>query len=271
MYAHVDQTTGTTRSAAPVNAPAAVRVDRLTRTYGTGQQPVTALAGVDAVFYRGTVTAVMGPSGSGKSTLLQTAAGLDRPTSGRVWIGDTELSGLSETKLTTLRRSRIGFVFQAFNLIGALTVEENIMLPSRLSGVRPDPRRLAEVVERVGLGPRLRHRPAELSGGQQQRVAIARALATRPEVIFCDEPTGALDTQTAGDVLALLRSVVDEHGQTVVMVTHDPVAASYADRVIVLADGRIVRDMPQPGAEGIAEQLASLGGHRRTTPGSRPC
>jgi putative ABC transport system ATP-binding protein len=238
---------------------AVVRVERLTRTYATGGQPVTALDAVDAVFERGTFTAVMGPSGSGKSTLLQAAAGLDRPTSGQVFIGDTELSRLSETKLTKLRRTRIGFVFQAFNLIGALTVEENILLPLRLAGIRPDRDWIAEVVRRVGLGDRLGHRPAALSGGQQQRVAIARALATRPDVIFCDEPTGALDTQTAADVLSLLRSVVDEHGQTVVMVTHDPVAASYADRVVVLADGRIRQDMPQPGAERIAEQLAALG------------
>jgi putative ABC transport system ATP-binding protein len=243
--------------------PAAVRVEGLSRTYRTDGQTVTALAGVDAAFERGTFTAVMGPSGSGKSTLLQTAAGLDRPTAGRVWIGDTELSRLSETALTKLRRTRIGFVFQAFNLIGALTVEENIVLPLRLSGVRPDRRWLAQVVDRVGLGPRLRHRPSALSGGQQQRVAIARALAMRPEVIFTDEPTGALDTQTAAEVLALLRSVVDEHGQTVVMVTHDPVAASYADRVMVLADGRIVHDMPQPGAERIAEHLAWLGRRQR--------
>ncbi|GAA2567534.1 ABC transporter ATP-binding protein [Winogradskya consettensis] len=240
----------------------AVRIERLTRIYETGGQRVTALAGVDLAFDRGTFTAVMGPSGSGKSTLLQAAAGLDRPTEGQVWVGDVELSKLSETKLTKLRRDRIGFVFQAFNLIGALTVEENILLPLRLAGVQPDRAWLAEVIDRVGLGERLRHRPAALSGGQQQRVAIARALATRPDVIFCDEPTGALDTQTAADVLALLRSVVDDHAQTVVMVTHDPVAASYADRVVVLADGRIRQDMPQPGAERIAEQLAALG--RRT-------
>ncbi|MFI5893929.1 ABC transporter ATP-binding protein [Actinoplanes sp. NPDC051513] len=232
----------------------AVRVEKLRRVYG----PVTALDGVDAAFERGTFTAVMGPSGSGKSTLLQTAAGLDRPTSGRVLIGETELSTLSETRLTELRRTRIGFVFQAFNLIGALTVEENIALPLRLAGARPDHAWLRQVVERVGLGDRLRHRPSALSGGQQQRVAIARALATRPEVIFCDEPTGALDTRTAADVLALLRAAVDEAGQTVVMVTHDPVAASYADRVLILADGRIVGDMPQPGAARIAEHLASL-------------
>jgi len=237
----------------------AVRVERLTRTYGGGDQAVTALDDIDIAFFRGTFTAVMGPSGSGKSTLLQTAAGLDRPTSGRVWIGDTELSRLSETKLTKLRRDRIGFIFQAFNLIGALTVEENIVLPLRLAGVRPDRGWLTQVVDRVGLGARLKHRPAALSGGQQQRVAIARALAARPDVIFCDEPTGALDTQTAAEVLRLLRSVVDAHGQTVVMVTHDPVAASYADRVVLLADGRIRDDMHQPGADRIAELLAHLG------------
>jgi len=236
----------------------AVSVERVSRTYG-GDQPVIALADVDASFLRGTATAVMGPSGSGKSTLLHCAAGLDRPTSGRVRIGGTDLSSMSEKALTKLRRNRVGFVFQAFNLVGALTVEQNILLPSRLSRSHPDRAWLAEVVDRVGLGDRLRHRPSELSGGQQQRVAIARALVTRPEVIFCDEPTGALDTQTAAEVLALLRSVVDDTGQTVIMVTHDPVAASYADRVVVLADGRIVRDMPQPGAERIAEQLARLG------------
>ncbi|MFD4207388.1 ABC transporter ATP-binding protein [Micromonospora tulbaghiae] len=238
----------------------AVRVEHVTRVYGTGRNQVTALAGVDVGFDRGTFTAVMGPSGSGKSTLLQIAAGLDRPTNGRVVLGGTDLSGLSETRLTELRRTRIGFVFQAFNLIGALTVEENIGLPLRLAGVRPDRAWLAHVVERVGLADRLHHRPAALSGGQQQRVAIARALATRPEVIFSDEPTGALDSRTAAEVLTLLRAVVDEHGQTVVMVTHDPIAASYADRVLVLADGAIVADLPQLGAVRIAEHLASLDG-----------
>ena len=247
MTVHLDQRIGT-----------AVRVEKLTRTYGAGSQAVTALAGVDATFGSGTFTAVMGPSGSGKSTLLQCAAGLDRPTGGQVWIGDAEISRMSETRRTELRRDRIGFVFQAFNLIGALTVEENVVLPLRLAGARPDRAWLAHVVERIGLTERLHHRPAQLSGGQQQRVAIARALATRPDVIFCDEPTGALDSSTAAEVLTLLRAVVDEHGQTVVMVTHDPVAASYADRVLVLADGRIVSDAPQPGAARIAEQLAAL-------------
>ncbi|MFH9814641.1 ABC transporter ATP-binding protein [Streptomyces sp. NPDC017230] len=243
------------------SADLAVSLERVRKTYG-GDQPVVALNDVDLRFVRGTATAVMGPSGSGKSTLLHCAAGLDRPDAGTVRIGSTDLATMSEKRLTELRRSRIGFVFQAFNLVGALNVEQNILLPSRLSGQRPDPAWVAEVVARVGLGERLRHRPAQLSGGQQQRVAIARALVTRPEVIFCDEPTGALDTRTAAEVLSLLRSVVDQAGQTVVMVTHDPVAASYADRVVVLADGRVVQDMPQPGAERIAEHLAHLGGHQ---------
>ncbi|MFH9730507.1 ABC transporter ATP-binding protein [Streptomyces sp. NPDC017260] len=246
------------------SADFAVSLERVRKTYG-GDQPVVALNDVDLRFVRGTATAVMGPSGSGKSTLLHCAAGLDRPDAGAVRIGSTDLATMSEKRLTELRRSRIGFVFQAFNLVGALNVEQNILLPSRLSGQRPDPAWVAEVVARVGLGERLRHRPAQLSGGQQQRVAIARALVTRPEVIFCDEPTGALDTRTAAEVLALLRSVVDQAGQTVVMVTHDPVAASYADRVVVLADGRIVQDMPQPGAERIAEHLAHLGNHQPVT------
>ncbi|MET7283681.1 ABC transporter ATP-binding protein [Kribbella sp. NPDC005582] len=244
--------------------PAAVRVQELTRTYDVAGQPVHALAGVDATFVRGTFTAVMGPSGSGKSTLLQTAAGLDRPTSGRVFVGDTELSGLSETALTKLRRTKIGFVFQLFNLIGALSVEENITLPLRLSGARPDRRWLSEVVDRVGVTSLLQRRPSELSGGQQQRVAIARALAVRPDVVFADEPTGALDGQTASDVLALLRSIVDDHGQTIIMVTHDPVAASYADRVLLLADGRVVADTPRLGVDRIAAQLASLGRRQET-------
>ncbi|MFI5728772.1 ABC transporter ATP-binding protein [Kribbella sp. NPDC051587] len=243
----------------PLPTGAAVRVEQLTRTYDVGGQLVHAVAGVDASFPYGTFTAVMGPSGSGKSTLLQTAAGLDRPTSGRVFVGDTELSRLSETALTRLRRTKIGFVFQMFNLIGALSVEENISLPLRLSGARPDRRWLAEVVERVGVAGLLHRRPAELSGGQQQRVAIARALAIRPEVVFADEPTGALDGETASSVLALLKSMVDDHGQTIIMVTHDPVAASYADRVVVLADGRIVADTPQPGIDRIAAQLTTLG------------
>jgi len=236
----------------------AVALQAVRKSYGRGPSAVTALNGVDLAFPRGTFTAVMGPSGSGKSTLLHCAAGLDRPTSGHVWLGDTELGTLSETQLTKLRRTRIGFVFQAFNLVPALNVRENVLLPARLAGRRIDRRWLADVVRRVGLEDRLRHRPAELSGGQQQRVAIARALAVRPEVIFCDEPTGALDSQTAAGVLDLLREAVDRDGQTVVMVTHDPVAASYADRVVCLADGVIVHDVPAPGVTAIAELLAEV-------------
>jgi putative ABC transport system ATP-binding protein len=233
----------------------AVRTEGLTRRYGD----VTALSEVDVAFAAGTFSAVMGPSGSGKSTLLQTAAGLDRPTAGRVWVGGTELTGLSETARTVLRRTRIGFVFQSFNLLDALSVEDNIRLPLRLSGQRPDEARIRAVVDRIGLTPLLAKRPATLSGGQQQRVALARALAPAPDVVFCDEPTGALDSRTAAGVLGLLRAAVDDTGATVVMVTHDPVAASYADRVLVLADGRVVSDQPRPGVARIAEQLAGAG------------
>jgi putative ABC transport system ATP-binding protein len=240
----------------------AVSLRGVRKTHGRHASAVRALDSVDIDFFGGTFTAVMGPSGSGKSTLLHCAAGLDRPSAGTVRLGDTDLARLSETALTKRRRSDIGFVFQSFNLVPALTVRENILLPSRLARVRPDRRWLAEVVERVGLNGRLRHRPAQLSGGEQQRVAIARALSVRPRVIFCDEPTGALDTTTAARVLSLLRAAVDADRQTVVMVTHDPVAASYADRVVILADGRVVDDLPAPGVEVIAERLAHLGSRR---------
>ena len=206
-----------------------------------------------------TFTAIMGPSGSGKSTFLNVAAGLDRPTAGTVALGDTDLARLSERKLTILRRERIGFVFQAFNLLPSLTVAQNIALPLRLDGRRARRSAVREVAARVGLEKRLRHRPSELSGGQQQRVAIARALVTRPEVVFADEPTGALDTQTGRGVLALLREVVDEDRHTVVMVTHDPQAAAHADRVILLADGRLAGTLDAPSADEVAEQLAHLG------------
>ena len=245
----------------------AVRLRAVSKGYGRNGTAVRALDAVSIDFLRGSFTAVMGPSGSGKSTLLHCAAGLDRPTTGAVWLAGRDLARMSETDLTKLRRLRVGFVFQAFNLVSALTVGENIALPSRLARTRQDRRWLAEVVARVGLGGRLRHRPAQLSGGEQQRVAIARALAVRPEVIFCDEPTGALDTRTAAEVMTLLR-IVDVDGQTVVMVTHDPVAASYADRVVFLADGVIAGDMPAPGVDEIAERLAHLG--RRRAAGSFP-
>ena len=245
-----------------------VALQEVRKLYRHGQNAVRALDGVSAEFARHSFTAVMGPSGSGKSTLLHCAAGLERPTSGAVWLAGCDLGRLSEKRLTRLRRSQVGFVFQAFNLVPALTVSENILLPLRLAHVRWDKEWPDEIIRRVGLADRVRHRPAELSGGQEQRVAIARALVARPEVIFCDEPTGALDSSTAADVLGLLREAVDAGRQTVVMVTHDPVAASYADRVVFLADGTIVDDVAAPGAAAIAERLARLGG--RAPQGARP-
>ncbi|WP_443051194.1 ABC transporter ATP-binding protein [Streptomyces sp. JV185] len=213
----------------------------------------------------GTFTAVMGPSGSGKSTLLHCAAGLDRPTSGTVEVGGVRLTGLSERRLTLLRRDRIGFVFQAFNLLPSLTAAQNVALPLRLAGRRPSRTEVRDALARVGLADRARHRPAELSGGQQQRVALARALITRPAVLFGDEPTGALDTATGRGVMEMLRELVDGEGQTVVMVTHDPVAAAYADRVVFLVDGRVADDLAGPGAERIAARMTAgrgAAGHR---------
>ncbi|MEU4149108.1 ABC transporter ATP-binding protein [Streptomyces sp. NPDC026659] len=236
----------------------AIRLRSVTRRYGSGGTSVTALDEVSLAFPRGTFTAVMGPSGSGKSTLLQCAAGLDRPTSGSVTLGDTELTTLNETGLTLLRRRRIGFVFQAFNLLPSLTAEQNVALPLRLAGRRPRKAEVREVLEQVGLGDRARHRPAELSGGQQQRVALARALITRPDVLFGDEPTGALDSRTGREVLDLLRGMVDADGQTIVMVTHDPVAAARADRVVLLVDGRVDGELTGAGAEDIAARMAKL-------------
>ncbi|MER6147236.1 ABC transporter ATP-binding protein [Streptomyces hirsutus] len=236
----------------------AIRLRSVSRRYGSGDSTVTALDEVSLAFPRGTFTAVMGPSGSGKSTLLQCAAGLDRPTSGSVAVGGTELTGLSERRLTLLRRERIGFVFQAFNLLPTLTAEQNVELPLRLAGRRPSRAQVREALAQVGLGDRARHRPAELSGGQQQRVALARALVTRPEVLFGDEPTGALDSRTGREVLALLRGMVDREGQTVIMVTHDPVAASYSDRVVFLVDGRVNGESVGAGADGIAARMTEL-------------
>ncbi|WP_428953243.1 ABC transporter ATP-binding protein [Streptomyces sp. cg35] len=236
---------------------AAVRLRTVTRSYGTGENAVTALDQVSLDIPRGTFTAVMGPSGSGKSTLLQCTAGLDRPTGGQVFLDETDLTRLSEKKLTLLRRQRIGFVFQAFNLLPALTAEQNVGLPLRLAGRRPRRAEVLEVLEQVGLRERAGHRPSEMSGGQQQRVALARALVTRPEVLFGDEPTGALDSTTSREVLTLLRAMVDR-GQTVIMVTHDPVAASYADRVLFLADGRVRDELYAPSAEQVAERMTAL-------------
>jgi putative ABC transport system ATP-binding protein len=237
----------------------AVALRDVRKVHGRGDRAVVALDGVSVGLAPGSFTAIMGPSGSGKSTFLNVAAGLDRPTSGTVALGDTDLAGLSERRLTVLRRERIGFVFQAFNLMPSLTVAQNIALPLRLDGRRPRRSTVRAVAERVGLEQRLRHRPSQLSGGQQQRVAIARALVTRPEVVFADEPTGALDRRTGRDVLSLLREVVDEDGHTVVMVTHDPAAAAHADRVILLADGRVAGTLDAPSADDVAEQLAHLG------------
>ncbi|WP_031161733.1 ABC transporter ATP-binding protein [Streptosporangium roseum] len=236
-----------------------VRLDAVSKVYGRGPNTVFALREVSVGIPHGSFTAVMGPSGSGKSTFLHCAAGLDQPSSGSVRLGGTELAGMNETELTELRRKRIGFVFQAFNLVSSLTVTENITLPLKLAGVRVDRSWLEEIVDRVGLAGRTGHRPGELSGGQQQRVAIARALVTRPEVVFGDEPTGALDTMTARDVLTLLREVVTTMRQTVVMVTHDPVAASYADTVLFLADGNVVDAMAAPSAEKVADRMTRLG------------
>jgi len=247
-----------TQSKTIIDAPAVALRD-VRKVHGQGDGAVVALDAVNVALPPGSFTAIMGPSGSGKSTFLHVAAGLDRPTSGTVALGDTELSGLSERRLTILRRKRIGFVFQAFNLMPSLTVAQNIGLPLRLDGHRPRRGVVRDVAARVGLQDRLRHRPSQLSGGQQQRVAIARALVTRPEVVFADEPTGALDTRTGRGVLALLRELVDQDGHTVVMVTHDPAAATHADHVILLADGQIAGTLDGASADEVAERLAHLG------------
>ncbi|MFI6206325.1 ABC transporter ATP-binding protein [Streptomyces sp. NPDC051041] len=246
-------------STPPHGADDVVVLSRVRRDYGTERTRVAALDDVSIGFRRGTFTAVMGPSGSGKTTLLQCAAGLDRPTSGSVVLDGQELSGMGERKLTRLRRERIGFVFQSYNLLPALTVEDNVTLPLRLAGRRPERGGVQRVLEQVGLGDRRGHRPDELSGGQRQRVAIARALITNPAVIFGDEPTGALDTRTALEVLRLLRAAVRDGGQTAVVVTHDPVAASHADRVVFLADGRIADELHAASADTIAERMTHLG------------
>ncbi|WLQ43113.1 ABC transporter ATP-binding protein [Streptomyces laculatispora] len=248
--------------AGPAAADLAVELRGVRRQYGRGGSAVHALRGIDLALPRGSFTAVMGPSGSGKSTFLQCAAGLDRPTAGSVSLGGTEITGMSENKLTELRRTRLGFVFQAFNLLPSLTVEQNVVLPMRLAGQRTGSarsrREAAEMLTRVGLGDKGDRRPGQLSGGQQQRVAVARALVTRPDVIFADEPTGALDTTTAAEILQLLRHAVDTLGATVVMVTHDPAAAAYADNVLFLADGEIADSLPRAGADRIAARMTAL-------------
>ncbi|HWC10433.1 MAG TPA: ABC transporter ATP-binding protein [Acidimicrobiales bacterium] len=240
-------------------ASAAARTEGATKVYGRGPTEVRALNGVTVAFQPGEFGAIMGPSGSGKSTLMHCMAGLDTLTAGRAFIGEADLSTLNDRDLTLLRRDRVGFVFQAFNLVPTLTAFENITLPLALAGQKGDPGWIERVVATVGLSDRLAHRPSELSGGQQQRVAIARALASRPQIIFADEPTGNLDSRSGAEVLGFTRTAVDDMGQTVVMVTHDPVAAGYADRVLFLADGRVVDEMQQPTAERVLDRMKQFG------------
>ena len=236
----------------------AARTIDLRKTYGKGDAAVVALDGVDLEIERGRFTAIMGPSGSGKSTLMHCLAGLDSVTSGQVFIGDVDVTGLSDKDLTLLRRDRVGFVFQAFNLVPALSAQENILLPLAIAGRKPDPEWFDLVVRTVGLGDRLRHRPSELSGGQQQRVACARALVSKPEIIFADEPTGNLDSTSSAEVLSFLRRSVDEFDQTIVMVTHGPGAASHTDRVLILSDGQIVDDILEPTREKVLDAMMAL-------------
>ena len=236
----------------------AARTIDLRKTYGKGDAAVVALDGVDLEIERGRFTAIMGPSGSGKSTLMHCLAGLDSVTSGQVFIGDVDVTGLSDKDLTLLRRDRVGFVFQAFNLVPTLSAQENILLPLAIAGRKPDPEWFDLVVRTVGLGDRLRHRPSELSGGQQQRVACARALVSKPEIIFADEPTGNLDSTSSAEVLSFLRRSVDEFDQTIVMVTHDPGAASHTDRVLILSDGQIVDDILEPTREKVLDAMMAL-------------
>jgi putative ABC transport system ATP-binding protein len=244
---------------AEVAQKAAARTVEAVKVYGKGQVEVRALDGVTVEFAAGRYTAIMGPSGSGKSTLLHCVAGLDTLTAGRAFIGDADLSTLNDHQLTILRRDHVGFVFQSFNLVPTITAAENITLPLLLAGRKGDQAWIAKVIGTMGIGGRLEHRPDEMSGGQQQRVAVARALASRPEIIFADEPTGNLDSRAGAEVLTFMRRAVDEMGQTIVMVTHDPIAASYADRIVFLADGRIVDEMHQPTAGRVLERMKRFG------------
>ncbi|MEU7066509.1 ABC transporter ATP-binding protein [Streptomyces sp. NPDC051578] len=250
---------------APTTQAVAARATQLSKVYGQGETQVVALDNVSVDFGQGRFTAIMGPSGSGKSTLMHCVAGLDTFSGGSVRIGDTELGSLKDKQLTQLRRDKIGFIFQAFNLLPTLTALENITLPMDIAGRKPDQQWLDSVIRMVGLSDRLGHRPTQLSGGQQQRVAVARALASRPEIIFGDEPTGNLDSRSGAEVLGFLRNSVRELGQTVVMVTHDAVAASYADRVIFLADGRIVDEMLNPSADGVLDRMKAFDAKGRTS------
>ena len=246
-------------TAPQISTASAARAQGLSKFYGSGDAAVAALDDVSVAVGEGQFTAIMGPSGSGKSTLLHLLAGLDRPTSGEVYLGDTEITSLNDKALTLLRRDRIGFIFQSFNLLPTMTAAENIVLPMRIAGRKPDEHWVASIVETVGLTGRLSHRPSELSGGQQQRVAAARALASKPQIVFADEPTGALDSKSGAELLGFLRKAVSELGQTVVMVTHDPTAASYADRVIFLADGHVVDEMHAATADEVLDYMKHLG------------
>ena len=252
-------TTDSSRPAGALQTAPAARIIDGVKIYGTGVTAVRALDAISAEFAAGAFTAIMGPSGSGKSTLLHCLAGLDRLTSGRVLLGDVSLGELDDKAMTLLRREHIGFVFQAFNLVPTLTAREKVILPLTLGGKKPDGSWLAELTGALGIADRLAHRPAELSGGQQQRVATARALVTRPDLIFADEPTGNLDSHSAGELLTQIRRAVDEYHQTVVMVTHDPRAAAYADLVLFLADGRVVRKLPAPTADRVLDVIRELG------------
>ena len=243
----------------PTLKTAAARADHATKVYGSGDTEVRALDDVTVEFESGRFTAIMGPSGSGKSTLMHCVAALDSLTSGRVFIGDTDLTELNDKALTRVRRDKIGFVFQSFNLIPTLDALENITLPLDLAGRKPEAGWVDQVVATVGLADRLKHRPSELSGGQQQRVAVARALAAKPEIIFADEPTGNLDSRASTEILTFMRDAVTELGQTIVMVTHDPVAAAYASRIIFLADGRVVDEMEDPTAEQVLDRIKAFG------------
>jgi putative ABC transport system ATP-binding protein len=254
------------REAAQATAPVppdlkvlAARAIDITKIYGIESSEVVALDNVSVDFARTQFTAIMGPSGSGKSTLLHCLAGLDSPTSGSVWLGDTEITKLNDRDLTLLRRDRVGFIFQAFNLLPTLTAAQNITLPLDIAGRKPDKEWAKRIIDTIGIGDRLAHRPTELSGGQQQRVAAARALTAKPDVVFADEPTGALDSHSAGELLSFLRQATNEFGQTIVMVTHDPSAAAYADRVVFLKDGQIVDEMSTPTADKVLEYMKHLG------------
>jgi putative ABC transport system ATP-binding protein len=248
-----------TETLTPASVDVAARAIDASKIYGSGEAEVRALNGINVEFQSSRLTAIMGPSGSGKSTLLHCMAGLDRLTSGRIFLGDVEISGASEKELTLIRRDKLGFIFQSYNLIPTLNALENMTLPMSLAGNKPDPAWLDTIVETVRLKDRLLHRPAELSGGQQQRVAVGRALLSKPSMIFADEPTGNLDSRSGAEILTFMRKAVDDLGQTIVMVTHDPIAAGYADRVVFLADGSIVDELLAPNADSVLDKMKSLG------------